>query len=183
LGASHYVANATKRQFFRPGKFDNDRGRYLLRGLSGHALALLISGAIKLPEEMGCWAGDPLFIVTDGTEPVWSDRLLDDHSLGRAADYEVLQRAYTDVTYPVLAGLGHRSDLADELVQSAEESDIFFLALATVILHYEVPVLQGCFSGAFGLDWRRRYNEAWSRNAWWQPLPTPWGHRTGPNRE
>jgi hypothetical protein len=60
MGASHYVANGSKRQFFRSGAFVNDRGSYLLRGLSGHALALLIAGRMPDSGGMGCWAGDPL---------------------------------------------------------------------------------------------------------------------------
>jgi hypothetical protein len=179
LGASHYIANAAKRQFFRPGTFDNDRGSTLLRGLSGHALALLIAGRIKLPEQMGSWAGDPLYIVTDGTEPVWSAALLPDGPTGGLADYDVLQVAYTDVTYPVVAGLGQRDDLAEELLRRGETSNTFFLGLATVLMHYEVPALHARFLRAFGRDWRQRFNEVLRLNGGWQPLPAPWGRRDG----
>jgi hypothetical protein len=175
LGASHYVANAAKRQFFRPGKFDDDRGSALLRGLSGHALALLIAGLMKVPEEMGNWTGDPLFIVTDGSESIWNARLLPDTYATGMSDYDSIQLAYTDVTYPVMAGLGQREDLAEEFVQRSEESDIFFLELATVLMHYEAPALQGRFVMTFGRNWRQRFDKLWGQNGWWQPLPTPWG--------
>jgi hypothetical protein len=91
------------------------------------------------------------------------------------ADYELLQLAYTDVTYPVIAGLVQRDDLAEELVLRGEASDSLFLDLATVLLHYEVPALHARFLKVFGKCWRQRLDEVWSRNEWWQPLAVPWG--------
>jgi hypothetical protein len=132
-----------------------------------------------LLKQMGCWAGDPLFIVTDDTKPRWSAALLDGPASGMA-DYDVLQLAYTDVTYPVVAGLGQRDDLAEELVQRGEASDTFFLELATVLMHYEAPALQVCFLRTFGQNWRQRFNQVWGRNAWWKPLSAPWGHQEKP---
>jgi hypothetical protein len=177
VGASHYVANVAKRQFYRPGTFDNDRGSSLLRGLSGHALALLLAGRMRLPEALGCWAGDPLFIVTDDTKPRWSAALLPDGPTSGMADYEVLEFAYTDVTYPVVAGLCQRADLAEELVQRGEAYDSFFLALATILMHYEAPALEVRFLQVFGQNWRLRFDKIWGRNSWWKPLPTPWGRQ------
>lgn len=174
MGASHFVANAAIRQFFRPGAFDNDRGKYLLRGLSGHALALLIRGHMPDPGGLGCWAGDPIFIVDDDVEPVWTGRLLPERT-DRVSDYDVLMTAYTDVTYPVIAGLGHREDVAVEFVERADRSESFFLALTTVLTRYDAAALRACYLTAFGGDWRRRFDQTWGRNAGWQPLSTPWG--------
>jgi len=64
-------------------------------------------------------------------------------------------------------------------VQRGEASDSFFLMLATVLVHYEAPALQARFAGAFGRDWRQRFDKTWARNAWWHPLPVPWCHRSG----
>jgi hypothetical protein len=124
VGASHYVANAGKRRFSVPGKFDNGKGSGLLRGLGGHALALLIAGRLGPPAEIGCWAGDPLFIITDDTVPVWSSQLAPEYAADRFSDYEIVDLAYTDVTYPVLAGLGQRSDLTEILWREASRQRV-----------------------------------------------------------
>ena len=118
MSASHCVANSAKRQFFRPNQFANDRGSVLLRDLAGHALAQLIGGWMRSPKQLGCWAGDPLFIVRDSGSD-WSAQLWPKTLPGDVEDFEVLCSMYTDVTYPVIAGLGHRDDLAEEFIQRA----------------------------------------------------------------
>jgi hypothetical protein len=174
MGASHYVANAAKRQFFRPGAFDNDRSRYLLRGLASHVLAQLIGGRMPDPGGLGCWAGDPLYIADDGVEPVWAGRLMPEVK-NCVSDYEMLTTAYADVTYPVIAGLGYRDDVAIEFVERANRSDSSFLELTTILQHYDAPALRTRYLTLFGRDWHRRFDQIRARNGWWQPLPTLWG--------
>jgi hypothetical protein len=157
MGASYYIVNTTKRQFFCPGDLlSGDRFTGLLNGLSGHAVAVLIQdnrqGAI------GLWAGDALYAIGDSSLESAVHRASSGSYREGIEAWEILRSEFLNITSALVAYLCEH-DFGEGFLKAAESNEILFVNLANLVEQHGLKKFGHAFLKYFGSDWRRRYDQ------------------------
>lgn len=144
MGVTYYIVNVSKREYFDPSRLgENSKRRGLLRGLSGHALGML------LLEHTGCWCGDRIVALGDGETSPAIENLI-----GASTEDAQLfvQTAYADVTQDVIALIAVDKAISKELVELSENDSELLAELKAVAYGLDVQTLQRVLSDTFGFS-------------------------------
>jgi len=169
MATTFFIANLTKRQFFEPdvvGGSENTKWHAILRGISGHALAHLISSDLDLQFGLQTWIGDCFFLVGDEDHSKVPNELFELRTEENEAPFWIVKNQFSDISLNLIAQMSLRRGMLDDFIELAAKHDDTFVDLANIALACESSELAKRFRREFGTDWRGRYNKVLKETPW-----------------
>jgi hypothetical protein len=174
MGVFYLIVNPAKKEYLDPYRFG--QGAKFVNLLGGGPLTFAVKQLIA-DSGPGWWVGDPIILAADDIGPPNPGRLVTNTPTIPHRNLNAQAREeFTDISYRVLALIGHSPEITAELAKMAVRKSDLLLDLGVVIEEYGIRPLEIALERVVGRPWRKAHNKAAAESPSWRPLPRiGWG--------